>query len=164
MKFSEMRYYTVPTLKQSLPTQVIIEIGLLAGRLYFEYDDYAGIMAYMGMRVPLSGVSDAVKAHVSASSKELGWQGRAFCKNVTGFFEEWLAATRTGQDFGQTPMGYVSQGRPLRNDHPFFARITNNGHGESESESGSESLSEIGSDESGSSNEDNDSDAMEVDD
>ncbi|ODM22449.1 hypothetical protein SI65_00037 [Aspergillus cristatus] len=50
------------------------------------------------------------------------------CTNVTGFPEEWLAATRTGQDFGQRPMGYVSQGRPLRSDHPFFAaRVANDG-------------------------------------
>lgn len=159
MHFSEMQFYTVPTLKQPVPTQVIIEIGLLAGRLYFEYDDYADIMAYMGMRVPSSGVSDTVKAHFLASSKKLGWQGRAFCKDVTGFLGEWLAATRTGQDSGQTPMGYVSQGRPLRSDHPFFARVMNEG----DSESGSESLSEIGSDQSGSSDEDSDSEFMDVD-
>lgn len=70
----------------------------------------------MGMRVP-SDVLDAIKAYVSASRKDFHWQGRAFCKNVTGFLEEWLAATRMGQDFGQTSMGYVSQRRPLRSDH-----------------------------------------------
>jgi len=42
------------------------------------------------------------------------------CTNVTGFPEEWLAATRTGQCFGQTPIGYVSQWRPLRSDHPLL--------------------------------------------
>lgn len=41
---------------------------------------------------------------------------------LTYFFEvrEWLALRRKGQDFEHTPMGFVTGGKPLTENHPFF--------------------------------------------
>jgi len=39
---------------------------------------------------------------------------------------EWLALRRKGQDFEHTPMGFVTGGKPLTENHPFF-RLQNHG-------------------------------------
>ena len=33
---------------------------------------------------------------------------------------EWLALRRNGQDFEHTPIGFVTAGKPLTENHPFF--------------------------------------------
>jgi hypothetical protein len=39
------------------------------------------------------------------------------------FMQEWLSLRRKGQDFAQTPMGYICQGKVLKADHPFFSKV-----------------------------------------
>jgi hypothetical protein len=36
---------------------------------------------------------------------------------------EWLALRRKGQDFEHTPMGFVTTGKPLTENHPFFRKL-----------------------------------------
>jgi len=47
--------------------------------------------------------------------------GQSFTAKPLTFLQEWLAVRRKGQDFVNTPMGYVCQGRALKASHPFFA-------------------------------------------
>jgi hypothetical protein len=36
---------------------------------------------------------------------------------------EWLALRRKGQDFEHTPMGFITTGKPLTENHPFFRKL-----------------------------------------
>jgi len=36
---------------------------------------------------------------------------------------EWLALRRKGQGFEHTPMGFVTTGKPLTENHPFFRKL-----------------------------------------
>jgi hypothetical protein len=36
---------------------------------------------------------------------------------------EWLSLRRKGQDFEHTPMGFVTTGKPLTENHPFFRKL-----------------------------------------
>lgn len=37
---------------------------------------------------------------------------------------DWLAVRRKAQDFEHTPMGFLTTGKPLTPDHPFFLRTS----------------------------------------
>lgn len=101
-RFSSLQFFTLPNYDGAFPSWLRIELGILAGRLYFEFEDYNEILSYVQ---PCEGPARNEK-----------W----FAHDAIGFLEEWLAATRNMKDFEHTPMGYVCQGRPLREDHPFF--------------------------------------------
>jgi hypothetical protein len=44
-----------------------------------------------------------------------------FAEKPVAFLHEWLAIRRKGQDFEHTPMGFITTGKPLSADHPFFS-------------------------------------------
>jgi hypothetical protein len=54
-----------------------------------------------------------------------GKQTRAQLAKVRmlNFLHEWLELRAKGQDFAQTPMGYVCSGKVLTEEHPFFRGI-----------------------------------------
>ncbi|KAI3088280.1 hypothetical protein CBS147353_187 [Aspergillus niger] len=108
LHFERLDYYTIPTLcpSDALPSWLSFEVGILAGRLYFGYKEYEGMMEQMQLG------PEWVDANSPASRK---------LTNYMSFLQEWLALRRQGQDISHTPMGYVCQRRPLRADHPFFA-------------------------------------------
>ncbi|OMP87747.1 hypothetical protein BK809_0007836 [Diplodia seriata] len=133
--FSDLTYYAIPPLPRGwkAPDWLRVELGLFAGRLYFEYDEYAGIMRYLGIivddqsedgthddRLLSDGeMSDSVVVKKKASTTIT----TPFTNRPLTFVREWLASRRKGQDFSHTPMGFVCQGRPLAADHPFFAAV-----------------------------------------
>ncbi|KAL0254519.1 hypothetical protein SLS55_009995 [Diplodia seriata] len=133
--FSDLTYYAMPPLPRGwkAPDWLRVELGLFAGRLYFEYDEYAGIMRYLGIivddqsedgthddRLLSDGeMSDSVVVKKKASTTIT----TPFTNRPLTFVREWLASRRKGQDFSHTPMGFVCQGRPLAADHPFFAAV-----------------------------------------
>ena len=49
-----------------------------------------------------------------------------FSEKPLEFLHEWLAVRRKGQDFTDTPMGFICQGKLLTSSHPFFATGTEN--------------------------------------
>ncbi|KAL3263348.1 hypothetical protein ABHI18_001885 [Aspergillus niger] len=108
LHFERLDYYTIPTLcpSDALPSWLSFEVGILAGRLYFGYKEYEGMMEQMQLGPEWVDANSPV-------SREL--------TNYMSFLQEWLALRRQGQDISPTPMGYVCQRRPLRADHPFFA-------------------------------------------
>ena len=107
LHFDRLDYCTVPPLPTlyRLPSWLSFELGILAGRLYFEYDKYHPILQRLQLEPKSMNTSQSV---LGGSSNQLG------------FLQEWLAARRQGQDISHTPMGYVCQRSPLRVDHPFF--------------------------------------------
>lgn len=110
LHFELLDYYSIPPLSSThaLPSWLSFELGILAGRLYFGYAEYKGIMEQLQLGPDWLDVSNL-------ASREL--------TNKMGFLQEWLALRRQGQDISHTPMGYICQRRPLRVDHPFFAEV-----------------------------------------
>lgn len=133
MHFNDLTYYSLPSLPKDWepPEWLRLEIGILAGRLYFNFAEYAALARYLGLEetdtskvdnaaldaFPLDadGFNDEAKGEMTGTA---GW---SFTDKPLNFLQEWLAIRRKGQDFTHTPMGYVCQGRQLRADHPFFA-------------------------------------------
>lgn len=107
-EFSSLQFFTFPNFDGTFPSWLRIELGILAGRLYFEFDDYEEIVRYLQPR-----------------DEQFENHNEAFADDAIGFLDAWFAATRKTQDFEHTPMGYICQGRPLREDHPFFATDNN---------------------------------------
>ncbi|PWY75305.1 hypothetical protein BO94DRAFT_578003 [Aspergillus sclerotioniger CBS 115572] len=116
LHFDSFRYYTIPKLETDMPPSVRMDLGILAGRLYFKFEDYSGIL-------------ESVRPRHKVPSEESQSSGTGqLVKAPIKFLEEWFALTRKGQDFTYTPMGYVCQGRKLSSDHPFFMPSNTLGH------------------------------------
>ncbi|KAL2761066.1 hypothetical protein ACRALDRAFT_1045793 [Sodiomyces alcalophilus JCM 7366] len=111
--FNTFTYFTIPSgkTKFNFPSWLAIEIGVLAGRLYFNYSEYASLLDWLG--------SDSSTA--STSSSLLSTCGLSI-KEPLKFLIEWLMYRRQTDDIMHTPMGYVCQRRVLREDHSFFVK------------------------------------------
>ncbi|KAG9185573.1 hypothetical protein G6011_06904 [Alternaria panax] len=109
LHFNQLNYYAMPALptKFEAPVWLRVEIGLFAGRLYLEWDEYYQLLEYLGLDENLS----------QHPEKD------AFAKKPLTFVHEWLALRRKGQDFEHTPMGFVTTGKPLTENHPFFRKL-----------------------------------------
>ena len=143
LHFNDLKYYAVPTLPTywKAPSWLTIELGIFAGRLYFEYNEYSDLRKFLGRQEPSMKLDepvdgdrrpvqlDGVEAVVDGAD-EATWeaidikssQGKSFTNKPLIFLQEWLAVRRKGQDFAHTPMGYVCQDKPLTANHPFFGR------------------------------------------
>lgn len=118
LHFNKLNFYATPSLPPGwkAPSWLSFELGILSGRLYFDFADYEFILH--GLRcdadskeyIDLSGAVDHEKFDFDAA------------KSTLAFLMEWLSIRRQGQDITHTPMGYVCQGWTLRGEHPFFAR------------------------------------------
>ena len=93
----------------SPPSWLPFELGILAGKLYFEFSEYEILLN--GLHINPENLS----GHHSAKNR------LARTEKFLTFLYEWLALRRQSQDISHTPMGYVCQGLPLRRNHPFFS-------------------------------------------
>lgn len=143
--FNDLKFYAVPGLpaRWEAPIWLKIELGIYAGRLYFEHMEYAHLCKFLGVNEAMSGLQELDDE--STSTAMPGLDGVAddlvddviddeieveattpepslFTKRPLTFLQEWLAVRRKGQDFSHTPMGHICQGKPLSENHPFFAR------------------------------------------
>lgn len=120
LHFNNFTYYSLPSLSESWkpPPWLSIPLGILAGRLYFEFGEYATLANYLSLADTALGNMQTAAA--DAESKATAKYSQTFAKKPLDFLQEWLAIRRKGQDFVHTPMGYVCQGRQLRISHPFF--------------------------------------------
>lgn len=77
LQFNRANFYSLPKLEggQELPDKLIIELGILGGRLYFEIDEYEDIVNYLH----LQDVQDDAPTSVP---------GDRFTANPIGFLEE----------------------------------------------------------------------------
>ena len=103
LQFSSLRYYSVPTLPSDhiIPQNLIIEVGIFAGRLYMEYEECAPLLKY------IENISMKRRSDATTTEK-------------ISFILEWHSLRRRGQDIMHTPLGYVCQGRPFGIEHAFF--------------------------------------------
>ncbi len=97
--FNNLSYYVLPPLPSGhrVPQWLSIQLGMFAGRLYADFSECAALAKYL-----------------EHSANLVRWV------NPARFLLEWLVLRRKGQDVMHTPVGYVCQGRSLREDHPFF--------------------------------------------
>jgi hypothetical protein len=116
LHFSDLSFYSVPTLPAGwqAPIWLKLELGFYAGSLYFEFSEYQAILEFLGIRYMEGRVempedadddnTDNIEAHAVEAPK-------MFTHRPLTFIQEWLAIRRKGQNFDQTPMGFVCQGR-----------------------------------------------------
>jgi hypothetical protein len=116
LQFNSLDYYAIPPLPKNFqaPTSLKVELGIFAGRLYFEWDEYEHILSYLGIQ----GAQEVGDESLQAV------QDGAFTAKPLTFLHEWLAVRRKGQDFEHTPMGFITTGKPLFADQPFFSTAT----------------------------------------
>ena len=110
MHFNGLSYYVLPRLPvdHKIPDWFSLELGILAGRLYISFREVDTLTKY------LQSLNKT-----RADQPEAEHTG-GFAENPTKFLQEWLTLCRKGQDVTHTPMGYICQGRPLHENHPFF--------------------------------------------
>jgi hypothetical protein len=113
--FNNLDYYAVPPLSDNFraPDWLKIELGIFSGRLYFDWTENAAILRYLGMN------AGGDQTEVAVPTRQ-----EAFAKKPLTFLHEWLAVRRKGQDFEHTPVGFLTTGKPLNPDHPFFLSAT----------------------------------------
>ena len=125
LHFNDLKYYSVPSLPKDweAPMWLRVELGIFAGRLYFDHLEYSYLLQYLGTKEDTSKIEEEETKDLVDQRQEV----EAFTRKPLTFLQEWLAVRRKGQDFAQTPMGFVCQGKPLVESHPFFTRPENNG-------------------------------------
>ncbi|KAI8664160.1 hypothetical protein NCS55_00923800 [Fusarium keratoplasticum] len=111
--FNTLQYLTIPSDQGPLPAWVSIEVGIIAGRLYFDYHEYESLLAWLGIG-EVSDSKDAVRRGL-------------WIDHPLKFLLEWLTYRRQTADILHTPMGYVCQGRALQATHAFFNSTANLG-------------------------------------
>ena len=113
LHFNGLSYYVLPRLPDgyTAPDWLSIELGIFAGRLYINFPECAPVTNYLQL-VDKTG-TDSLQSRTDHSG--------IFTQNSVDFLLEWLTVCRKGQDIMHTPMGYICQGRPLHESHPFFA-------------------------------------------
>ncbi|KAF1962412.1 hypothetical protein CC80DRAFT_400484 [Byssothecium circinans] len=116
LDFNNLDYYALPSLPSGykMPSWLKIELGIFAGRLYFAWDEYEELAAYLGVQTRNDGENHGFD------------RPEAFVKKPLTFLHNWLAVLRKGADFEQTPMGFVTTGKPLSANHPFFLASAGN--------------------------------------
>ena len=118
LHFNDLDYYAIPRLPSTFkaPDWLKVELGIFAGRLYFDWDEYDMIMSYLGMQ---ASDKNAIE-YVPTRSKE------AFATKPLALLHDWLAVRRKGLDFEHTPIGFITTGKPLRAQHAFFSALDQN--------------------------------------
>ncbi|KAK3307698.1 uncharacterized protein B0T15DRAFT_415095 [Chaetomium strumarium] len=148
LAFDNLTFFSMPALPQGwvAPQWLKTELGLLAGRLYFEWHEYDALCKFLGITEGSSSGSDEETDDVSVDDDEYSddeiedvdddlpvkneenghtittttKSSSSFSPRPLTFLQEWLAIRRHGQDFAHTPMGFLAQGKPLQANHPFF--------------------------------------------
>lgn len=111
LHFNDLDYHATPPLPKgySAPLWLKIELGIFAGRLYFEWDEYTELCVYLRESAdkPLSLRKPSSRIGILSSSN-------------LNLVHDWLSVMRKGQDFEHTPMGFVTTGKLLVSEHHFF--------------------------------------------
>ncbi|KAM0429919.1 hypothetical protein ACHAQK_010892 [Fusarium lateritium] len=135
LQFNDLTFHNIPPLPSDwkAPCWLQNELGIYAGRLYFEWSEYEDMCALMGIQEGAVGDDEMVMGEIKdgpmddepiakvkpESHKQLQDESK-LAQNPLTFLQEWLAVRRRGQDFAHSPMGFVSQGKRLQGDHIFF--------------------------------------------
>jgi hypothetical protein len=161
-QFNNLTYYSVPALPADFraPTWLRVQLGLIAGRLYFDFDEYKELCSFLGLteeenldshqpgitldttisaeaattpgEEPIDAEAEAEAGKDGPSptneapSLEIVHTKKPICYRFTAkpraFLHLWISARRKNADWMHSPIGFVAQGKPLKKNHPFFAR------------------------------------------
>lgn len=111
--FDSFSYCTIPPLNSQtlFPECLSIEVGVVAGGLYFDNQQCEDILAWLGICKDVEASSSEGTGNSSAV-KRYGTVSRGlFIAQPLKFLQEWLTYRRQGQDITYTPMGSICQGR-----------------------------------------------------
>lgn len=147
LHFNNLGYYAIPAMPTGWgpPAWLTIELGIIAGRLYFGFEEYDDLRKYLGLREQVANrrekLEDTAQSNKLQGVVDRGPDGTvdedytqvnaqehlSFTSKPLAFLQDWLAIRRKGQDFKHTPMGYICQEKQLTVDHPFYTRVENDG-------------------------------------
>ena len=126
--FDTLTFYSYPRLPDHwhAPTWLVRDLGIYAGRLYFDLDSQCGaVYEFLGLALPTTATAalkikstdaDPIFDMASEEVKQDEPKLEPFCSNPLLFIQEWLAIRRKGQDFSQTMMGEICRGRKLERE------------------------------------------------
>ncbi|KAF4980380.1 hypothetical protein FZEAL_3610 [Fusarium zealandicum] len=133
LHFNDLKFHSMPALPSNwkAPSWLQVELGLYSGRLYFEWNEYEHMCELLGIEEGVVQDDEAtLEMAVDGAMDDEPTKPEPRCDNASGdrklaqnpltFLQEWLDVRRRGQDFAHSPMGFVSQGKSLREDHVFF--------------------------------------------
>ncbi|CZT10217.1 uncharacterized protein RAG0_14754 [Rhynchosporium agropyri] len=125
--FNSLSYYVVPHLPPAhkFPDWLSIELGIFAGRLYFDFAERSSLLRYLQLDTYSSSQGSADMDSPSENSSSSAEALVLKANNPVNFLLEWLTLCRKGQDIMHTPIGYICQGRQLHELHPFFMKRGN---------------------------------------
>jgi hypothetical protein len=134
LQFNNLNYCAIPALDFKAPMWLKIELGIFAGRLYFECEEYEAIKAFLGISdeeestedldddsLELSKLDTTNNDRLLALEKRKARLEKVFTSRPIAFMNEYLAALRKDTDMSATPMAFVLSGKRLPPDHPLFA-------------------------------------------
>ncbi|KAL8419176.1 hypothetical protein RB594_002398 [Gaeumannomyces avenae] len=142
LHFNRLDYYAIPDLpeKWKAPPWLTVELGIFAGRLYFEWDEYHVLCQLVGLDPSSNSQEDweddgdgdededgrATIVQTDGVTSDTHQEGKSKSAVIATkplvFLQDWLALRRRGQDFVHTPMGHVTQSKPLHAEHSFFRK------------------------------------------
>ncbi|CAI6095047.1 unnamed protein product [Clonostachys chloroleuca] len=124
--FNTLNFFTVPSLKERpvFPVWLSVEVGVVAGRLYFDYLEYDPLLAWLGVNRSSEIVSidatDQLQSFVTSTPERCGLS----IKMPLKFLFEWSTYRRETLEIKHTPVGFVCESRVLKSDHSFFTTTT----------------------------------------
>ncbi|CVK86307.1 uncharacterized protein FPRN_06247 [Fusarium proliferatum] len=129
LRFNDLTFHSIPPLPidWKAPKWLRVELGIYAGRLYFDWDEYDAMCSLLGIQSDELGnqAQDEEPTETDTDAETETYKPQTdlehkLAKSPLTFLQEWLAVRRRGQDFAHSPMGFVSQGKRLQEDHVFF--------------------------------------------
>ncbi|KAI4253663.1 MAG: hypothetical protein L6R42_007489, partial [Xanthoria sp. 1 TBL-2021] len=114
--FDDLDFFAIPQLPPNwrAPESLVRDLGIFAGRTYFDYDkQHSAVCEVLGLPVPIPCTADLDREMPFSKSDDEDKPIEAFSPSPLLFTQEWLAVRRKGQDFSQTMMGELCQGRRL---------------------------------------------------
>jgi hypothetical protein len=148
LHFNDLTFCATPAFPKDFkaPTWLTVQLGFIAGRLYFEWEEYDEMRDFLGLTddhlhdedddLQLTA-EDETNAEVTNNRIDAG-EGeredigpdhiqkkepkRVFTSKPRAFLHEWIAAKRKNQDWTHTAIGFLAQGKALTSSHPFFSK------------------------------------------
>jgi hypothetical protein len=125
LHFNNLAYYAIPALPNDykVPGWLPIEVGFFAGRIYFEWHEYEGILSFLGLKPAASPDSSGSDTTLVEGAND-GQPHYTFTKKPLAFLQDWISARRKMQDWSASPMGFIVAGKKLYANHPFFTTVS----------------------------------------
>lgn len=114
--FDNLDFFSIPPLPEHwrAPTWLVRDLGIFAGRTYFDYDSqHSAMCEALGLPQPAPRTTDIDREMPFSADDDAHGPMEPFSPSPLLFMQEWLAVRRKGQDFSQTMMGEICQGRRL---------------------------------------------------